>query len=52
MSSPIPQDPTVGWSRSGRAQRSTHGNGEDLSDDGDEGRGDLGREIENEDADR
>lgn len=49
-----PQDPTVGWGRSGRAQRSTTGEtGDgDLSGDGEEGRGDLGRESENEDADR
>ena len=52
------QDPTVGWSISGRAQRSGNGNGFDdgLSDDGVGGRGgdgaDLEREIENEDADR
>ena len=52
------QDPTVGWGRSGRAQRSTNGNDSDgdESGDGDAGRGgggtDLGRESENEDADR
>ena len=48
----------MGWGRSGRAQRSTT---DDFSDgdesgDGDAGRGgggtDLGRESENEDADR
>lgn len=55
-----PQDPTVGWGRSGRAQRSTGGDssdGELSGDDADGGRGggggaDLGRESENEDADR
>lgn len=48
-----PQDPTVGWGRSGRAQRSTGEGGDgDLSGDGEGGRGDLGRESENEDADR
>lgn len=54
------QDPTVGWGRSGRAQRSTNGDVSDgdFSGDADGGRGgggggaDLGRESENEDADR
>lgn len=52
------QDPTVGWGRSGRAQRSTDGDDidGDESGDGDAGRGgggtDLGRESENEDAER
>lgn len=49
------KDPTVGWGRSGRAQRSMAGDVEegDLSGDGKDGGGtDLGRERENEDADR
>lgn len=49
----------MGWGRSGRAQRSTNGDVSDgdFSGDADGGRGgaggaDLGRESENEDADR